>query len=61
VAPHKRRPRCAICGEDDPDLKLHRLVVVADGKLKVRRRLCTGCLAIILVSIDNTVGRKRQG
>ena len=59
MAPHKRRPRCAICGEDD--LKTKRVVVVIDGKQELRRRLCTSCAAMVRVLLSSAVeARKRH-
>ena len=58
MAPHKRRPRCAICGEDD--LKTKRVVVVIDGHQELRRRLCTSCCAMVKVLISSAVERKRH-
>lgn len=59
MAPHKhRRPRCAICGEDD--LKTKRVVVVIDGKQELRRRLCSSCTGMVKVLISSAVERRHH-
>lgn len=56
--PHKhgtRHPSCQVCGDDVH--RSHRLVVVVDGKLRFRWRLCLSCLAVKLVALDGNKGR----
>ena len=45
----RRQARCKVCGEDD--VKLHRLVVTVDGKMRHQEQLCRCCLAVKLVGL----------
>lgn len=45
----RRLARCKVCGEDD--VKLYRLTVAVNGKMRHGQQMCACCLAVKLVGL----------